>query len=258
MTDKKEKIEKRSWKRVLFESFKSEEIASEYYKVRKGYFQMIYVLLASGKIGHIVQLVSMVSWNDRSLDERLVRRYPFTEEGDSEYIQIVILHIAENLLGIFLLLLAVYTLKKNVQVARVVNPVIVTLAFLLETPTHLVYTDYYKMYTMMNATASLTLIPWLCAETMAGQLIIFNICYANLIASFHLHFDFSVNPIEVIIHYFVYLFVNVAIINDISRAYKDTIEKKIKIRKQSDEFDTILSSLPQGILLTKLKTAEEK
>ena len=219
---------------------------------------MIYVLLASGKIGHIVQLVSMVSWNDRSLDERLVRHYPFTEEGDSEYFQIVMLHIAENLLSIILLLLAVYTLKKNVQVARVVNPVIVTMAVLLEIPTHLVYTDYYEIYIMMGTSAELFLIPWLCAETMAGQLIIFNICYANLIASFHLHFDFSVNPIEVIIHYFVYLFVNVVVINEISRAYKDTIEKKIKIRKQSDEFDTILSSLPQGILLTKLKTAEEK
>lgn len=46
---------------------------------------------------------------------------------------------------------------------------------------------------------------------------------------------------------------NVALISDISVKYKDIIEKRQLIEKQHDEFDTILSSLPQGVLLVKMK-----
>lgn len=91
-------------------------------------------MLGGGKIGHITELISYVSYSNREIDERLVRRYPLTEQGDSEFVSVIIFHIVTNLVGILLLTLAIIILQKNVKWARRVNPVIVTAAFILESP----------------------------------------------------------------------------------------------------------------------------
>ena len=48
------------------------------------------------------------------------------------------------------------------------------------------------------------------------------------------------------------------ITNDIAIAYKNVIYNQIEMKQQRNEFDAILSSLPEGILLARIKTLDEK
>lgn len=49
---------------------------------------MFYSTLSLGKLGHMVEVISNITYDSRERDERLVKRYPLTTEGDKEYLQV--------------------------------------------------------------------------------------------------------------------------------------------------------------------------
>lgn len=134
---------------------------------------------------------------------------------------------------------------------------IMTVALLLDTPHIVVYTDMYKVHTLMSTFTSMFMIPWLACETMAGQLLVFTVLYLNYNIGLHTHFSWEFNFIYSIPCYIFYGFANVVLINEIFVGQKTVIRNTMQLQRQYDEFDTILSSLPQGILLTKMKTRDE-
>ena len=118
-------------------------------------------------------------------------------------------------------------LHKNVKYARLLNPVLVTIGFALDNPIWIVYTDYYKILTIMATSAELFLVPWSVCETLLGQLVSFLICYIIMLASFHQHYDVAFELKKVAPHFLIFFAVNVYIFNDIPVAYKDVIQNQI-------------------------------
>jgi uncharacterized membrane protein len=93
--EKVKKINKRvGCKKWCLESFTSDEVCNEYYKARKHYMIRIYLLMIIAKVGHIMVLVSTITYIRRDVDPRLEQLYPLTEEGDSEFMAVTIKTIA--------------------------------------------------------------------------------------------------------------------------------------------------------------------
>ena len=130
-----------TWREMFFASFDNDKTMSAYYKSRKISMSRVYILLASAKGGHIVQIVAAMTYNaevHRS-DDFVLSLYPYTDEGTTAFEQALLIALIQHVIGISLFVVALVLLHKKLSWARMINPVILTFAFVLETPIYPVY-----------------------------------------------------------------------------------------------------------------------
>ena len=111
----------------------------------------------------------------------MLARYPDTPEGDKAYQTDALIVIGQIVLTMLAYIIGTVIIKKSVKWARVINPILLTVAFALERPILPVYSDYFEVFSSCINMCTCYLIPWFVCETMAAQIISFIICYTALL-----------------------------------------------------------------------------
>lgn len=83
------------------------------------------------------------------------------------------------------------------------------------------------------------------------------ITYLAVVVQNHYHFDMPYEPRTTSIFFLVSFAVFIVYSNDIPSALKTMHKQKLIIDRQNSEFNQILSSLPQGIMLVTLRARSE-
>lgn len=65
-------------------------------------------------------------------------------------------------------LVAIVLHKKSVKWARMLNPVLITLAFMLDRPIRHVYPEDFQIWSSCITMSCTYLVPWFACETLAG------------------------------------------------------------------------------------------
>ena len=113
--------------------------------------------------------------------------------------------------------------SKSVKWARVINPILLTGAFMMERPIMPVYTDYYEVLNSCINVPCCYLIPWFVCETMAGQILSFIITFSACMFQLHIHFDFQFFAVIMIPYFIICVIVFIYFSYDLPNALKTSI-----------------------------------
>ena len=231
-----------------------------YYGERKRYMVRIYACIMLSKVGHIYNVVARLTYNFYKRDTFLLKTYPLTDEGDQDLEQACILAIIQHLFGASLIIAGIILLNLNLDLARRVNPIIITLSFVLDLPIIPVYDSWYLYWAFGSHFAQSYLVPWVICETFGGQLLSWSLIFGSMVIAIHrsAEMPYTKSSPTVVGGYIVVSFAaNFFLSKDIMFAYRRSVSQKIQIRHQRDEFHQILSSIPQGVMLTGIKDRKE-
>ena len=148
-------------------------------------------------------------------------------------------------------------LSKSLKWARVINPVILTVAFMLERPVLPVYSDYYEVFNSCINVSCCYLIPWFVCETMAGQVLSFLLTFCACVVEVHYHFDFEFRVRTIVPYSLICIVVYICFSYDLPIALKTSIRQQLIIKRKNGEFNQILSSIPAGIMLASINNQKE-
>ena len=158
-----------------------------YYGERKKYMVRIYACIVFAKLGHIWNAVGQMTYefNDRDKDVFLVKKYPKTDEGDQAYVQACTLAILQHVFAASIFITGIILLNKNLDLARKVNPVILTLSFVLDQPIVPMYDQWYLYWAIGSHFAQSFMVPHLICETFGGQLISWSLIFGSMVIALH-------------------------------------------------------------------------
>ena len=165
-----------------------------YYDKRKPYMVKIWYLMIGAKIGNIAELFAVLYYaRDRyAIDKVLSEHYPPGPDNENTLLdRHCFIVLAINLFGIMLLVVAVLLLKKNLSLARKMNPVLITVAFMIERPLFPVYRQSYYVLSLCGNAAMTFMVPWLVCETLLGQLASWTCIFATILTQATLYFGWS-------------------------------------------------------------------
>lgn len=96
----------------------------------------MYGILISGKVGHLVQLVTSITYDMEvtRAASPIVENYADTPEDDQRFLRDALVVAAQHLFAILLLLAGIGLLSRNLKWARWLNPIMLTVAFAFELP----------------------------------------------------------------------------------------------------------------------------
>ena len=157
------------------------------------------------------------------------------------------------MVGISLFVVAIVLLNKKLSWARRINPVLLTLAYMLETTILPVYTSDYLVLSSGAQFAFSFMVPMLVCETFAGMLLSWILIFGSLTIGLIRGIESEVNSMVLIGYWIVCFMMNFLIVKNMQNDMKLAVAQRIKLTEQRDEFHKILSSIPQGIMLASLK-----
>ena len=127
-------------------------------------------------------------------------------------------------------------LKKNVRWARHINPVILTLSFVLEQPLIPIYTTYYLCFSIGANFAYSFMVPWLICETFFGMLLSWVLIFTSMTLAVHRNLDASCDIPITLGFWGVSFIMQFYCTKDFAFSYKVSVSQKLLLRRQRDEF----------------------
>ena len=197
----------------------------EYYKSRQKYLQRVYGLCAGVKIGHIFYLgIVLLSREDGypRKDSFLRNLYPETEEGDTDLEQARMIALVQHVIGAYLFISAIVILNKSVTWARLINPIILTVSLVLETPILPVYPVAYLVFQSGAHFSFSFLMPMIICETFAAMLFSWVLIFSSLTLGVARNIDAPLELGVVIVCWIICFLVNFLIVKDMQVDRKQT------------------------------------
>ena len=209
-----------------------------YYNERKTFVSRILALFISAKVGHISQIISQATFVSIEEEPFLMKMYPDTDEGKEAFMQAIVLTTCQHLFGISLYIVGIILLNKNQDLARKVNPIIITFAFVIELPIVPIYTQWYLFWACGSQFGMSFAIPWLICDSFAGQLTSWLLIFGSMDLALHRSttINSSYTPQIEIGFIAVSFMINFLVTRDLMIAYKSSVSQKIRLIEQRDEF----------------------
>lgn len=121
------------------------------------------------------------------------------------------------------MLSGILILKKSVKWARVINPILLTAAFMLERPLIPVYGTPFQVWSSCINMSCTYLVPWFICETLGGQTLSWILTFTPILVQNHYHFDMVANYATLVPVWLICMTVYILISLDMPMALKKKI-----------------------------------
>ena len=180
MQDASVNLEDMSFCRKLVHTFINDEVKYAYYRERTVMFTNVLPWIFVSKISTILFCFRQITedWEGyRERDPFLKDLYPRTPEGDAEFKRHNTWALLQHVVSAILIISCWLMIRRNIDLARWYNPVVLTFAFMIHQPVMPVYDITFNVFALGSQFIFALIVTFIVAETLLGSLLCYSCIY---------------------------------------------------------------------------------